>query len=27
VPDSILERMARAQDPEAARAEGVAIAR
>ncbi len=27
VPDSILERMARAQNPEAARAEGVAIAR
>ena len=27
VPDSILERMARAQTPEAARAEGVAIAR
>jgi homocysteine S-methyltransferase len=27
VPDSILERMARAPNPEAARAEGVAIAR
>ena len=27
VPDSILDRMARAQTPEAARAEGVAIAR
>jgi len=27
VPDAILERMARAQNPEAARAEGVAIAR
>ncbi len=27
VPDSILERMARTQTPEAARAEGVAIAR
>ncbi len=27
VPDAILERMARAQTPEAARAEGVAVAR